>query len=233
MESMESVEEGDITTLVGFGILLCIFTVGMFLQIKIIKGLKQDRTTAWEIDLSHSVVMMVHFSFVILFEIAIYTIPTLDAHHGNWVCSASFYLRMLGAGEIFFHSLIISFYKYLFIVHHFMVINIGPDRMKKILRCVYLLLLIGGSLSYTFRPNFRAFNSVHNCGTQQSETDVDLPNRLFMCGTVDLKYNTIYDYVMNIATAMFCSVQTILAMLIYLNILEIFFYIGIFRHMKR
>ena len=177
--------------------------------------------------------MMVHFSFVILFEITIYTFPTLDAYHGKWVCSASFYLRMLGAGEIFFHSLIISFYKYLFIVHHFMVINIGQDRMKKILRCVYLLLLIGGSLSYTFRPNFRAFNSVHNCGTPQSEIDVDLPNRLFLCGTVDMKYNTIYDYVMNIATGMFCSVQTILAMLIYLNILEIFFYIGIFRHMKR
>ena len=233
MESMVSAEEGEITPLVGFGILLCIFTVGMFLQIKIIKGLKQDRTTAWEIELSHSIVMMVHFSFVILFEITIYTFPTLDAYPGKWVCSASFYLRMLGAGEIFFHSLIISFYKYLFIVHHFMVINIGQDRMKKILRCVYLLLLIGGSLSYTFRPNFRAFNSVHNCGTPQSETDVDLPNRLFMCGTVDMKYNTIYDYVMNIATGMFCSVQTILAMLIYLNILEIFFYIGIFRHMKR
>ena len=81
MESMDSAEEGEITPLVGFGILLCIFTVGMFLQIKIIKGLKQDRTTAWEIELSHSIVMMVHFSFVILFEITIYTFPTLDAYH--------------------------------------------------------------------------------------------------------------------------------------------------------
>ena len=230
---MDDNRKFDAATLLGFCVLLIVFAIGVFLQIKIIKALKQDRTTAWEIQLTHSIVMLVHFSFVIIFESTIDFVPTLDTYLGTWICSATFLLRMFGAGEMIIHSLIISFYKYIFIVHHNMVLDIGIDRMKKILRFVYLLLLIGGSLSYTFRPNFRAFNSVHNCGTQQSETDVDLPNRLFMCGTVDMKYNTIYDYVMNIATAMFCSVQTILAMLIYLNILEIFFYIGIFRHMKR
>ena len=223
----------DIVTLAGFGILLIIFAIGVYLQFKIIKGSMQDRTTAWEINFSHSIVMLVHFSFVIIFESAIYFIPDLNEYLENWVCSAIFLLRMLGAGEIMCHSLIISFYKYIFIVHHNVVVEIGIDRMKSILRFAYLLLPIGGSLSYIFRPNFHAFKSIHNCGAHPVKTEVDIPNRLFMCGTGGLESDDGYGYVMNFLTGIFCSIQTIISMLIYLNILEVFFYIGIFRHMKR
>ena len=230
---MGAANTSDIVTLAGLGILPIIFAIGVYLQFKIIKGSMQDRTTAWEINLSHSIVMLVHFSFVIIFESAIYFIPDLNQYLENWACSAIFLLRMLGAGEIMCHSLIISFYKYIFIVHHNMVVDIGIDRMKSILRFVYLLLPIGGSLSYIFRPNFHAFKSIHNCGAQTVKTEVDIPNRLFMCGTGRLESDDGYGYVMNFLTGIFCSIQTIISMLIYLNILEVFFYIGIFRHMKR
>ena len=225
--------EFDIATLLGFCVLLIVFAIGVFLQIKIIKALKQDRTTAWEIQLTHSIVMLVHFSFVIIFESTIYFVPTLDTYLGKLFCSATFLLRMLGAGEMIIHSLIISFYKYIFIVHHNMVLDIGTDRMKKILRFVYLLLIVGGPLSYISRPNFQAFNSVHNCGVKHVKTETDLPHRLFMCGMIDLKYGDGYDYFMNILTGVFCSIQTIISMLLYLNILECVFYICIFRHMRR
>ena len=223
----------DAATLLGFCVLLIVFAIGVFLQIKIIKALKQDRTTAWEIQLTHSIVMLVHFSFVIIFESTIYFVPTLDTYLGKLFCSATFLLRMLGAGEMIIHSLIISFYKYIFIVHHNMVLDIGIDRMKKILRFVYLLLIVGGPLSYISRPNFQAFNSVHNCGVKQVQKEADLPHRLFMCGMIDLKYDDGYDYLMSILTGVFCSIQTIISMLLYLNILECIFYICIFRHMKR
>ena len=230
---MGAANTSDIVTLAGLGILPIIFAIGVYLQFKIIKGSMQDRTTAWEINLSHSIVMLVHFSFVIIFESAIYFIPDLNQYLENWACSAIFLLRMLGAGEIMCHSLIISFYKYIFIVHHNMVVDIGIDRMKSILRFVYLLLPIGGSLSYIFRPNFHAFKSIHNCGAHPVKTEVDIPNRLFMCGTGGLESDGGYEYFMNFLTGIFCSMQTIISMLIYLNILEVFFYIGIFRHMKR
>ena len=223
----------DIATLAGFVMLPIIFAIGLFLQFKIIKGSMQDRTTGWEINLSHTIVMLVHFSFVIVFESAIHMIPDLNEYLENWVCSAIFLLRMVGAGEIMCHSLTISFYKYIFIVHHNMVVDIGIDRMKTILRLVYLLIPIGGALSYIFRPNFHAFKSIHNCGAHPVKTEVDIPNRLFMCGTGGLESDDGYDYFMNFLTGIFCSIQTIISMLIYLNILEVFFYIGIFRHMKR
>ena len=226
-------EEIDIATKLGFSILLIVFAIGVFLQIKIIKALKQDRTTAWEIQLSHSIVMLLHFSFVIIFEIAIYSIRSLDTYLRNWVCSATFFLRIVGTTEIICHSLMISFYKYIFIVHHNMAVKIGIDRMKKILCFVYLLFTVGNSLGYIFRPNTSAFNSVHNCRVHQVQTKVDLSHQLFMCGIADHQYDGGYDDLMNIVTGAFCSIQTIIFMLIYLNILEIFLYISIFRHMKR
>ena len=230
---MDDNRKFDLATLLGFCVLLIVFAIGVFLQIKIIKALKQDRTTAWEIQLTHSIVMLVHFSLVIIFESTIYFVPTLDTYLGKLFCSATFILRMLGAGEMIIHSLIISFYKYIFIVHHNMVLDIGIDRMKRILRFVYLLLLVGGPISYIFRPNFRAFNLIHNCGVKQVQNEADLPHRLFMCGMIDLKYDDGYDYFMNILTGLFCSIQTIISMLLYLNILECIFYICIFRHMRR
>ena len=226
-------EEIDIATKLGFSILLIVFAIGVFLQTKIIKAVKQDRTTAWEIQLSHSIVMLLHFSFVIIFEVAIYSIRSLDTYLRNWVCSATFFLRIVGTTEIICHSLMISFYKYIFIVHHNMAVKIGIDRMKKILCFVYLLFVVGNSLGYIFRPNTHAFNSVHNCGAQQVEKKVDLSQQLFMCGIIDYEYDGSYDDLVNVVTGVFCSIQTILFMLIYLNILEIFLYIGIFRHMKR
>ena len=226
-------EEIDIATKLGFSILLIVFAIGVFLQTKIIKAVKQDRTTAWEIQLSHSIIMLLHFSFVIIFEVAIYSIRSLDTYLRNWVCSATFFLRIIGTTEIICHSLMISFYKYIFIVHHNMAVKIGIDRMKKILCFVYLLFVVGNSLGYIFRPNTHAFNSVHNCGAQQVEKKVDLSQQLFMCGIVDYEYDGSYDDLVNVVTGVFCSIQTILFMLIYLNILEIFLYIGIFRHMKR
>ena len=77
---MDGDGEFDIATLLAFFILLTVFAIGVFLQIKIIKALKQDRTTAWEIQLCHSIVMLVHFSFVIIFETTIYFVPTLDTY---------------------------------------------------------------------------------------------------------------------------------------------------------
>ena len=219
-------------TKLGFSILLIVFAIGVFLQIKIIKALKQDRTTAWEIQLSHSIVMLLHFSFVIIFEIAIYSIQSLDTYLRNWVCSATFFLRIVGTTEIICHSLMISFYKYIFIVHHNVAVKIGIDRMKKIICFVYLLFIVFNSLGYIFRPNTSAYNSVHNCGVQQADTKVDLPRQLFMCGITDYQYDGGYDDLVNIVTGAFCSIQTTLFILIYLNILEIFLYIGIFRHMK-
>ena len=234
MADMDVSDGFDIGTFIGFGILGFVFTIGMCLQIKTIKVLKQDPATAWEIDLSHSIVMMIHYSFVLVFEGTVAMDLNLPTYLGNWIYSASFVLRMLGLSQISCKSLIISFYKYIFIVHQNMVTNIGEGRMKKVMCSVYLLIPIGGCVSYLFRPNFRSINAIHNCGVKELvQVDSCLLSRTFMCGISKVEYINGYDYFMGFLTGFFCTTQIILFMLVFTNILEIFFYVGIFRHIGR
>ena len=234
---MDTSLEFDLTTLLaGGGILLVIFIIGVFLQIKIIKAIRQDRATAWEVDLGHSIVMMIHFSFIIFFNIITYIYPNLHLFIGKEFCYIALFLRMLGLTEIVGHSLVISFYKYIFIVHHNTITRIGQDRMKKILLLIYIINPLTGSLSYIFRPNLKAFKDIEDMcpiHTSNKEPKIDTLSRLFMCGYDELEWNNGYDYFSNILLGLFCSCQTIVAMLTYTNIMEMFFYIGIFRHIGR
>lgn len=240
---MDSALEFDLTTLlVGGGILLVIFVIGVFLQIKIIKAIRQDRATAWEVDLGHSIVMMIHFSFIIFFNIITYIFPNLHLYLGKEFCYLALILRMLGVAEIVGHSLVISFYKYIFIVHHNTITRIGQERMKKILLLIYFINPITGSLSYIFRPNLKAFKAIEDMcpiDTSHQEPKIDQDqkigtlSRLFMCGYDELEWNNGYDYFSNSMLGLFCSCQTIVAMLTYTNVMEMFFYTGIFRHISR
>ena len=233
MADMDVSDGFDVGTFIGFGILGFVFIIGMCLQVKTIKVLRQDRATAWEIDLSHSIVMMIHYSFVLVFEGTVAMNLNLPTYLGNWICSASFVLRMLGLTEILCKSLIISFYKYIFIVHQNMVTNIGEGRMKKVMCSVYLIVPIGGCVSYLFRPNFRSINAIHNCGVKKVPQVSGLLHRTFMCGIANVEYINGYDYFMGVLTGFFCTTQVILFTLVFSNILEIFFYVGIFRHIGR
>ena len=242
---MNSLPDFSLTTLVlGSGILLLTLSVGMCLQIKLIRAIKQDRTTGWEIDLGHSAVMMIHFSFATFYTISTYAIPNL--HENPWFCYFSYTLRMLGLAEIINHSLMISFYKYPFIVHHNMITSIGELRMKRIVLLVGITKPIADSLSYIFRPNYQAFDSVHNkdCKIQfgaehdnnyhsSLQSKISIPSRLFMCGYDDLDWDSTFEYFVNILTGVFCTGQVLLAMLIYSNLIEVMLYICIFRHIQR
>ena len=234
---MDALLEFDLATLLGGGgILLVIFIIGVFLQIKIIKAIRQDRATAWEVDLGHSIVMMIHFSFIIFFNIITHIFPNLHLYLSKEICYCALFLRMLGATEIVGHSLVISFYKYIFIVHHNTITRIGQERMKKVLLFIYIINPITGSLSYIFRPNLKAFKDIEDMcpiDTSNKEPKIDTLNRLFTCGYDELEWNNAYDYFSNILLGLFCSCQTIVAMLTYTNIMEMFFYIGIFRHIGR
>ena len=57
--------EQDVLILIVQCVVYCIiFSIGVFLQVKVIIVLKRDQAMAWEINLLHSVVMIVHYSFV-------------------------------------------------------------------------------------------------------------------------------------------------------------------------
>ena len=236
----------SLTTLVaGSGIWLLTLTVGMSLQIRLIRAIKEDRTTGWEIDFGHSVVMMIHFSFLTFYTITTYAIPNLLEN--LWFCYFFYTLRMLCVAEITNHSLIISFYKYVFIVHHNMIASIGELRMKNILLLVGITKPIAGTLAYIFRPNYHAFETIHNDDRRFAQFDaehdkyyvssqqsnISIPIRLFMCGYDDLDWDSTFEYFVNILTGVCCTGQVLMSMLTYSNLIEMILYICIFRHIQR
>ena len=84
------------------------------------------------------------------------------------------FLRLYGISEIVFHSLFISAYKYIFILHNEGVRSIGQERIKKMLFWVNMSLPVFFAFSYIIRPNNQAFNTVHSCGLLEDSDMVDV-----------------------------------------------------------
>ena len=80
---MELLGQVSITLLVECAIFCVIFVIGVFLQVKIILALKRDQAMAWEMNLAHSIVMIVHWSFKLLVEFVYYIQPSFHEFVGN------------------------------------------------------------------------------------------------------------------------------------------------------
>ena len=145
----------DILMLIGGCAIYCaIFTTGVFLQVKIILTLKRDQAMAWEIDVAHSIAMIVIFTSVSILETISYLQPTFDDFFGKWYCDLLLFEFLLGFFEILFHSMYISLYKFIFIVHNETVNRIGEQKFKLFLLWSYFVVLIAWALSLLVRKQF-------------------------------------------------------------------------------
>jgi len=137
-------------------------------------------------------------------------------------------------------------YKYIFIVHSETVTRIGKRKTKRLLLGTYFAILVSWTLSLAIRENFgsrKVFQNDVSCGvfhalgTSNREADKQatqsLTRHLFSCSINDLEPNNMGNIVVNILTKILCTSQTIINIVVALNVLEIFFYLRIFRHMNR
>ena len=223
-----------------------IFAIGVFLQVKVIAILKRDQAMTWEINLVHSVVMIVHFTCLS----SIYTVNCIQINFYHYQLFDYPIFRYLvlsvmsfGTSELGFHSLYISMYKYIFIIHRETVILFGEQRTKKVLLWTYFTGLVAWTLAYIVRPNFdpiqnnlgclisnvsRATNKTSNHSTMDS-----LTRDIVSCGIKDLDPGNVGHIVVNILTKVACTGQVVITYAVSINVLEIFFYLRIFGHMNR
>ena len=201
----------SIALLVECAIFCVIFIIGVFLQVKIIAALKRDQAMAWEMNLAHSIVMIVHWSLKLIAEFVYYIQPTFHELLGNWFYYLLIAVRSFGIFVMLFHSLYISIHKYIFIIHNETVNRIGDRKTKGRLLWTYLIVLISWTISHTARGHFRIFA----CGINESEP------------------KNMEDLAVSILMKFLCSSQNMVTFVLSLNVLEIFFYSSIFRHMNR
>ena len=127
---MDLFGENVVMLICGCALFCAIFTIGVFLQIKIISTVKRDQTMAWEINLAHAVVMVVIFSSVLILKTMSYFQITFYGGFGKWPCYLLLSVMIFGFLEMLFHSLYISLYKYIFIVYREAVNRTGEQKTK-------------------------------------------------------------------------------------------------------
>ena len=223
----------------GCAIVCAIFTTGVFLQMKIILTLKRDQTMAWEIDVVHSIAMIVIFSTLIILDTISYLQPTFNNFFGKWYCDLLLYEFLFGFFEILFHSMYISLYKYIFIVHNETVSRIGQQKTKLLLLWSYFIVLVAWTLSLLVRENNLVVFSdtvicsiTSNRASYRNTTEV-FTRHIFSCSIDDLDQTNMGNVAVNILTKVVCTSQSIMNVSVALNLPEIFFYLRIFRHMNR
>ena len=225
-------------------ILVILFMIGLLLQIRIIRISIRTKVTTWKIDTSHSIIMIIYFSFRIFFEKLIDVFPTFHEHCGTWFCYLALFIQIFCGLSMVSNSFIVALYKYLYIVRHNRFRTIGDECVDDVL--IWSSLFVQAALSITAiaRPSFPRFSSVIRCLGQKIESTQDkidmspylMVKNFFFCGLDDNEKDQvdgIFSYVMNVTNITVCFLTSVIFFVILTNLMEMFLYQKIFAHMKR
>ena len=233
----------DLTSFIIANIFLIgIFLLGLHFQIQIIISSIREKGVTWRIDMCNSIVMIFFYSFRIIFEIITYFIPVLYPYTGRWFCWIALFINLFGATFIISHSLVVSAYKYVYIVHNDLVRYIGGNNVSIASMGLSLLLPALLTLMFVMRPTIPTYSSIYNClgmevekSAHVNESSAVKVQRLLFCGFDDFS-DTEYglmDYFINIINMMGCFISVAIVAAIIANITEAFLYLKIFSFIKR
>ena len=238
-------ESGDDLDYLIVSIISCslLFLIGLYLQIKIIMVSKRDKDVTWKLDSCHSIVMIVFYSHRIIFEIINHWIPSLHEYTGNWFCHFGLFMNLFGAISLVSHSLTISMYKYVYIVHNKVVLTIGVDKAGWISFWLGLLFPSTMAVSFMARPATPSYSCVYNClgkeahkSTKVNESSVEKIGMFLFCGFADYDSHDSYgsfDRFMDITNITGCFITSTMVLIIVSNVLEVFIYLRIFSFIRR
>ena len=222
-------------------VLIAIFLLGLYFQIQIIISSRRDKGVTWRIDMCNSIVMIIFYSFRILFEIITHFIPILHPYTGRWFCYIALFINMFGAISVISHSMIVSVYKYVYIVHNSLVRYIGVNKISIAFMWLSLFFPAVLTLVYVIRPTVISYSSIYKCLGMEVEKSIHVNEssaikvkRLLFCGFDDfsaMEYGLI-DYFINIINMMGCFISIAVVVAIIANMVEVFLYYRIFSFIK-
>ena len=241
--STNRVLPGDLSNfLIANSVLIVIFLIGLYLQIQIIILSKREKNVTWRIDICNSIVMIFFYSFRISFEVITHFIPILHPYTGRWFCYLALFINMFGAISVISHSMIVSVYKYIYIVHNGLVRYIGVNKISIASMWFSLFLPVMLTLMFVMRPTIPSYSSIYNCLGMEVEKSIHVNEssaikvkRLLFCGFDDfsvMEYG-LMDYFINIINIMGCFISILVVVVIIANIIEALLYYKIFSFIQR
>ena len=117
------------------GTQLILYAIGSYIQIKVISTCRKEKDKVWQITITNSIIMMIVFSFVMIFETVTSHVPVMSQHTGEWICFVAAFIYIYGPIIMGLHSFVVSLMKFVFIVYQDTAIDFGEEKLKKNIFC--------------------------------------------------------------------------------------------------
>ena len=240
-----SIDEGNMsnTSALGEVILNCanfvLYSFGTFIHLKIISTCIKEKDKTWQIDVTHSVGMIILFFFTIMFEMLTNYFPGFREYTGTWICYVAAFIYTSGALLMLFHSLVVAFTKYIFIVHQKRVLKFGEEKTRSIFFWINIFHPLFLTIPKVYFLDFESFLSIISClGLKEQLDQINSAStgrmgRMFMCKlNIDVKQMSNSPISYNVQQG-FCAATMIWVLLLSCNIPEAYCYFTIFKKMRR
>ena len=228
-------EDDTLWTLLHITLQLVLFSVGLYINIKLICECKKDKGMTWQISATHSAVTTIYYGYFIPFQAVTHFVPFLAQYTGKWLCYTSSFIAFYFYHSILSHSLIISAMKYVFIVHALKARTYGDSTIKKyfFLFCIIMPLILTSIAMFT--ADMDARSSLRSCfghtkeSLYQNGTASSRILKFTKCNSIQREeYDVFWFYVLQC----FCIFRSLFSGAIITNLLEGLLYYKIFHTMK-
>ena len=206
---------------------VCIFSVGLYFQIRTILVCIKEKNKTWQIHISHAIVMTVYWGYFIPFQAITHFVPSLGTYVGNWICYLSAFFSFFGYHSMIIQSLLIAAMKYLFIVHTWKAKSFGEDRIQNIFLMIHLIYPTILATASMLTSDFQTRTFVKSCLGSSYRSSF---SNEFLC-ILNTSSENNPNYVPG--AKFICITKTILGSIINSNIPEGCLYYAIFTKMKR
>jgi len=222
---------------------VCIFGGGAFLHIKIIQVSRREKAMSWMLDVTNSIIFMLHFAHVIIMYGITYLVQDLYLYLGEWYCYVSKALTMIGNAHTTQNSFVMALLKYI-MIRHFQTAN--EKRKAHInyilftLNIIYPFFVVG--IFFMVMPDFIIrFDGVSQANRclGKPEIKVNATNhdhvKIYNACTfiVGADQDMSLQYFCNLIRKCICWLHVIIIYLNMGNILEMIMYCRIFAIMSR
>ena len=225
-------------------ITICVYLIGLYYHVKVIKVSKKDKEMTWKLDLTNSFLLIAHHGNCVIMGTITYIIQDLHTYTGEWFCYTSKVLNLYGNFYTGAHSMIVSLLKYILIVHWQRSREFGQKIVKTsffyinifyagVMICIHLfirpdLFVISNGYARIDRclgdPN-------NNWGTNSTRTQIKVHT---ICKMLEKPpYDDYFAYTINILRNCICWPHVVFEYLVTWNVLEMAVYCRIFASMGR
>ena len=237
-------EDISMTIIPAIVVVLCVYAVGVYFHIKIIKVSLKDKDITWKMDITNSCMLLFHGMHDIFMHSITYLIQDLYTYTGEWFCYTSKVLVNYGNMYMFGHSLVLSIMKYILIVKWQTTREFGKEKLIKIFFWINIMhplfrILFQLIISPDYFWEYDGYPQFDRCLGDPKDNLAPNNNKSLtklhdLCGLIVEPPRVNYlQYTVYICRLSCCWLNVVFIYLVVWNLIEILFYCQTFAFMRR